>query len=166
MAQEQELINFPQLVTQVLGFLVVLWILRAFAWKPLLKVLEDRRRRIADDFAAAGKARTDMEALKADFEARIRGIESSARQRIAEAAREGEKLSSQIVEEGRERAREQLERATAEIRREKEKALAELRAQMVNSVILATERVVRQKLDDAGHRSLIEKFLGEAEGVR
>jgi hypothetical protein len=53
-----------------------------------------------------------------------------------------------------------------EIQREKEKALAELRAQMVHSVILATERVVHQKLDEAGHRSLIEKFLGEVEGVR
>jgi F-type H+-transporting ATPase subunit b len=166
MAQEQELINIPQLVTQVLGFFAVLWILKAFAWKPLLKVLEDRRQKIADDFAAADKARADMETLKADFEGRIREIESTARQRIAEAAREGEKLSTQIVEDGRARAREQLERATTEIQREKEKALAELRAQMVNSVILATERVVGQKLDEAGHRSLIEKFLSEVEGVR
>ncbi|HVP39458.1 MAG TPA: F0F1 ATP synthase subunit B [Candidatus Saccharimonadales bacterium] len=161
-----DLIIVNQLITQILGFLVVLWILRAFAWKPLLKVLEDRRQKIADDFAAAGRARAEMEALKADFEARIREIESTARQRITEAAREGERLSSQIVEEGRERAREQLERATAEIVREKEKALAELREQMVRSVIAATERVVQQKLDDAGHRSLIERFLSEVEGVR
>jgi F-type H+-transporting ATPase subunit b len=107
-----------------------------------------------------------MEALKADFEAKIREIESTARQRISEAAREGEKLSSQIVEEGRAHAREQMQKATDEIQREKEKALAEMRAQMVNSVILATERVVSQKLDDAGHRNLIEKFLGEVEGIR
>ena len=166
MAQEAQLINIPQLVTQVLGFLAVLWILKAFAWKPLLKVLEDRRQKIADDFAAAEKARVEMEALKADFEAKIREIEGTARQRIADAAREGEKLSSQIVENGRTQAREQLAKATAEIEREKEKALAEMRSEMVNSVILATERVVGQKLDDAGHRGLIEKFLGEIEGVR
>jgi F-type H+-transporting ATPase subunit b len=108
MAQEEQLINIPQLVTQVLGFLAVLWIMKAFAWKPLLKVLEDRRQKIADDFSAAEKARADMEALKADFETRIREIESTARQRIADAAREGEKLSSQIVESGRVQAREQL----------------------------------------------------------
>ncbi|MBI5838241.1 MAG: F0F1 ATP synthase subunit B [Candidatus Eisenbacteria bacterium] len=161
-----DLIIINQLITQILGFLAVLWILKAFAWKPLLKVLEDRRQRIADDFAAAARARTEMEALKADFEAKIREIEATARQRIADAAREGEKLSTQIVEEGRERAREQLEKATAEIQREKEKALAEMRAQVVQSVITATERVVRQKMDDPAHRNLIEKFLSEVEGVR
>jgi len=161
-----DLINVNQLITQILGFLAVLWVLRAFAWKPLLKVLEERREKIAADFAAAEQARAGMETLKADFEAKIRDIESTARQRITEAAREGERLSAQIVEDGRTRAREQLEKATAEIQREKEKALAELRAQMVDSVLNATRRVVQQNLDDAGHRKLIEKFLGEVEGVR
>src|SRR2546425_12410259 len=116
-----ELINVPQLITQILGFLVMLWLLGRFAWKPLLQSLEDRRQKIAGDIGAAEKARADMESLKADFETRIREIESTARGRIAEAAREGEKLASQIVEEGRARAREQFEKATADFAREREK---------------------------------------------
>jgi len=161
-----DLINVNQLITQILGFLVVLWILGAFAWKPLLKVLDDRRQKIADDFAAAERARSEMEKLKGEFEARMREIESAARARIADAAREGEKLSSQIVDEGRAKAKEQLDKALADIQREKEKALAEMRAQVVQSVITATERVIKERLDDAGHKKLIEKFLDEVEAAR
>ena len=161
-----DLINVNQLITQILGFLVVVWLLGAFAWKPLLGVLEQRRQKIADDFAAAERARSEMEKLKADFEARIREIESAARTRMAEAAREGEKLSAQIVDEGRAKAKEQLEKALADIQREKEKALAEMRAQVVNSVITATERVIHERLDDAGHKKLIERFLDEVGSAR
>jgi F-type H+-transporting ATPase subunit b len=161
-----DLINVPQLITQILGFLITLWILSAVAWKPLLKMLDDRRRKIADDFAAAEKARAEMEKLKSEFEAKLKEIEAAARSRISEAEREGEKLASQIVEESRAKAREQTERALADIQREKEKALAELRAQMVNSVVSATERVIHERLDDAGQRKLIERFLGEVGSVR
>ena len=161
-----ELINVPQLITQILGFLVMLWLLGRFAWKPLLQSLDDRRQKIAGDIGAAEKARADMESLKADFETRIREIESTARGRIAEAAREGEKLASQIVEEGRARAREQFEKATADFAREREKALVEMRAQIVQTVALATEKVIHERLDDAGHRKLIERFVDEVEAVQ
>ena len=161
-----DLININQLITQILGFLAVLWILGTFGWKPLLKVLEDRRQKIADDFAAAERARSEMEKLKADFEGRIREIESAARARMAEAVRDGEKLSSQIVEEGRAKSKEELAKALSDIQREKEKALVEMRAQVVQSVITATERVIHERLDDAGHKKLIEKFLDEVGTVR
>ena len=161
-----ELINVPQLITQILGFLVMLWLLGRFAWKPLLQSLEDRRQKIAGDIGAAEKARADMESLKVDFETRIREIESTARGRIAEAAREGEKLASQIVEEGRARAREQFEKATTDFAREREKALVEMRAQIVQTVALATEKVIHERLDDAGHRKLIERFVDEVEAVQ
>jgi F-type H+-transporting ATPase subunit b len=161
-----DLINVPQLITQILGFLLTLWILSAVAWKPILKLLDDRRQKIADDFAAAERARADMERLRAEFEAKLKEIEGTARARISEAAREGEKLASQIVEEGRAKAKEQAEKALADIQREKEKALAELRAQMVTSVVAATERVIHERLDDAGQRKLIERFLGEVGTVR
>ena len=161
-----DLINVPQLLTQILGFLVTLFILSRVAWGPLMKALEDRRQKIASDFAAAEKARSEMEKLKAEFETRIKEIEGTARARIADAAKEGEKLSTQIVEEGRARAKEQLEKALSDIQREKDKALVEMRAQVVGSVITATERVIHQKLDEAGHRKLIEQFLSEVEGVK
>jgi F-type H+-transporting ATPase subunit b len=161
-----DLINVPQLITQILGFLVTLFILSRVAWGPLMKALEDRRQRIASEFAAAEKARSEMEKLKAEFEQRIKEIEGTARARIADAAREGEKLSTQIVEDGRARAKEQLEKALSDIQREKDKALAEMRSQVVSSVIVATERVIHQKLDEAGHRKLIEQFLSEVEGVK
>ena len=161
-----DLININQLITQILGFLAVLWILGTFGWKPLLKVLEDRRQKIADDFAAAERARSEMEKLMADFEGRIREIESAARARMAEAVRDGEKLSSQIVEEGRAKSKEELAKALSDIQREKEKALVEMRAQVVQSVITATERVIHERLDDAGHKKLIEKFLDEVGTVR
>ena len=161
-----DLINFPQLLTQIVGFLIAFFILSNLGFKPLLKMLDERKQKIESDFAAAEKARTDMEKLKSDFEGRIKEIENTARGRIADSVKEGEKLQAQIVEEGRAKAKESIEKALTDIQREKDKALAEMRAQMVNSVMGATEKIISQKLDDAGHKKLIEQFLSEIEGVK
>lgn len=161
-----DLINVPQLLTQIVGFLIAFWILSSVGFKPLLKMLDERKQKIADDFEAAERARVDMERLKGEFEAKIKEIENAARGRVADAVKEGEKIQAQIVEEGRVKAKDSLDKALADIEREKDKALAEMRTTMVNSVLSATERVISQKLDDAGHRKLIEQFLSEIEGVK
>lgn len=59
-------LRFDVLVTQIIGFLIVLWVLRRYAWGPVLGMLEDRRVRIANEVANAERLRQEAMALKAE----------------------------------------------------------------------------------------------------
>ena len=56
------------LVTQIIGFMIVLWVLRRTAWGPILEKIEERRAKIADDVASADRLRKESEALKQKYE--------------------------------------------------------------------------------------------------
>ena len=68
------LIDVRQVATQILGFLVLLWIMSKFAWKPLLAQLEARRQRIADEFAEAAKRQSMADETRAQREAQLRDL--------------------------------------------------------------------------------------------
>jgi F-type H+-transporting ATPase subunit b len=84
-------LRFDVLVTQILGFLIVLWVLRRYAWGPVLGMLEERRLRIANEVAGAERLRQEAMALKAEYESQLRTIEVQARERIQKAVIEGRK---------------------------------------------------------------------------
>jgi len=160
------LIDIRQVLTQILGFLLLLWILRRFAWAPVLKLLEDRRRKIAGEFAEAAHRQQEADGFKAKYEQELRGIEVQARQRLTEAVAEGQRVAAEIKAQANRDAAERLERAGDEIAREREKAKELLKQQMIALSLRAAEKILRQKLDDAGQRRLVGEFIDEVSAAR
>jgi F-type H+-transporting ATPase subunit b len=161
-------IRFDVLVTQMIGFIIVLFVLRRYAWKPVLGMLEARRQRIASDVASAEAARREADALKAEFEAQLRGIENQARQRIQEAVLEGQKVAEEIRANAQAEARSITEKARHNLELEVKKARVALRGEIVGMALGAAERVLEEKLDPAEHGRVVERFLNrlETEKVR
>jgi F-type H+-transporting ATPase subunit b len=154
-------LQWKALLTQVLGFLIVLWLLRKYAWGKLLAFTEKRRETIANEFVTIDKAKADADALRRRYEGELAGIENARRVRIQEAAHEASQLASQIREDARREVVDLRVKANQDIAMEMEKANAAFRDQMVNSVIAATDKLIRLRLDDAQHRRLIDQFLDE-----
>jgi F-type H+-transporting ATPase subunit b len=152
-------IVWSEVVTQILGFLLTLWILRRFAWGPIVNLLEERRAKIQGEFDRIEAARGEVEGEKTRLDEELRKIDAEARKRIQEAVKEGEAVGDAIKAKAHEDARALIVRAEEEIAREKDKAEAELRQDMVGMVVRATERMIRENLDDAGHRRRIEEFI-------
>lgn len=66
------MVNFnATLIAQVLNFLILVFILAKFAYKPLMKIMDDRKNKIAGDLAAAEAAKTDAESIKAEYAAKL-----------------------------------------------------------------------------------------------
>jgi F-type H+-transporting ATPase subunit b len=154
-------LEWKALLTQVVGFLVALWLLRKYAWQRLLDFTEKRRRHIASEFENIERQRADADALRRKFDEELAGIEATRRARIQEAMHEASSVASQIRDEARREAVEMRVKAGQDIELEMDKANAEFRDHMVTAVITATEKLVRQRLDDAQHRRLINDFLDE-----
>ena len=155
------LIDIRQVITQILGFLIMLWILRQYAWGPVLKMLEDRRQKIAGEFAEAARRQTAGDQLKAKYEADLKGIDALSRQKLQEAVAEGQKVAAEIKHQAGVDALARVQQAQDEIAREQEKAKEILKEQMIALSLRAAEKVIRTKLDDPGHRKLVSEFLDE-----
>ena len=156
-------VDIQQIITHIFGFLIALWILRRYAWKPLLGVLEERRQKIKADFDAARAKREEAEAEAARYAAQLKDIETEARQKIQEAIAEGRRIAGEMREDARAEAKKIIEKARADLERDVAKAQAELKEKMVGMTVTATERIIRQSIDTEDHRRLIAGFLDEIE---
>lgn len=156
---------WQQVLTQILGFLIVLWVLKRFAWKPILTLLEERRLKIKSEFDEAARRKDDANQLLASYEAKLKEIDAAARAKIQEAVSEAQKIASEIKEEARKDGRELVTRSQAEIQRDLAKAKVQLKEDMVAISLTATEKIISQKLDEPGHRRLIDEFLSKVERV-
>ena len=160
------LIDVRQVVTQILGFLILLWIMRKYAWGPILGALEARRQKIAGDFDAARKAKADADATKLQLENELKGIEAKARQRLLEAVTEGQRVAGEIHAQAQTEAAARLARAQDDIAREREKAKEQLKEQVVTLSMRTAEKILRQRLDDPAQRKLIGEFVEEVGAIR
>jgi F-type H+-transporting ATPase subunit b len=160
------LIDLRQVVTQVLGFLLMLAILRKFAWGPVLAMLEARRQKIADEFKDAERRKAEADEAKARYEQELRGMEAKARARMQEAIGEGQKVAAEIRSQAQADAQTRIQNANDDIMREREKAKEKLKDEVVSLSIRTAEKIINQKLDDATHRQLAGKFVDEVSALK
>lgn len=160
------LIDIRQVITQILGFLLFVWILKRVAWTPLLAMLEKRRLAIAGEFQKAEGLKAQAEELKVKYEQELRGIEAQARQRIQQAVSEGQQVAGEIRAQAQREAQDRVSRAEDEIAREREKAKEILKEQMIHLAMRSAEKILRQKLDDPTQRKMVGEFIDEVGAQR
>jgi F-type H+-transporting ATPase subunit b len=155
------LIDIRLVGTQILGFLLMLWALRKWAWGPLVGMLEKRREKIEGDFREADRVKAEAEALKVSYEQKLRGADTEARSRIQSAVEEGQRVAAEIKSQAQTEATQRLARAEDEVAREREKAKEQLKEQIIKLSLGAAAKILRQKLDDPAQRKLASEFVDE-----
>ena len=159
-------INLPSLVAYIVNFILLLGILGFFAYKPLMRMLDERTERIRESLEAADRAREEAASAQ---EAIQEQIDEALRegQRIMDQTREAaERFRTEEMDKARQEAEAFVERAKADIARERDTALQEVRASFGDLAITAAERVIRSSLDRTAHESLINQVLEEGESLR
>jgi F-type H+-transporting ATPase subunit b len=154
--------NLPALVAQLINFALLLIIFRLFLYKPLLNVLDQRKKRIEEGLAASDEAKARLAQTEQDVAREL----DRARQEGQGLITQAQQISARIQEEARQAARAEteqiLERARGEIALERDAAIADLRKEFAGLTITAAERVIKRSLDPAAHRELIQEVLAEA----
>jgi len=160
------LIDFKQVATQIVGFLIFLFLIRKYAWGPVLETLEARRAKIVGDLAHADKEKQDAAALKADLDRQLKGIEAQARQKVQDAVSEGQRIAAEIKSDAQNQARARLERAEADIQTERLKAQKALHEDVARMAVMGAEKILKKKLDEAEQRRLIAESIAEVREAR
>ncbi|WP_461533234.1 F0F1 ATP synthase subunit B [Sinomicrobium sp.] len=147
----------------VLVFVILLVLLKKYAWSPILGAVKDRETSINDALAAAEEARKEMQNLKADNE-RILKEARAERDMLLKEARE---MKEQIIADAKTEAQEQgnkiIAQAKSTIENEKKAALSELKNQVASLSLEIAEKVVKQEFSDKDKQlELVENMLGEA----
>jgi len=154
-------LEWGQIVTQIIGFLLALWLLRKYAWGSLLNFIEHRRATIQSSFDEIEQTKAEAEGFKAQFQTELDSIEDTRREMIQAAAGEAQKLSTDITNDAQDKARVTREKARQDIEIETDKAYATLRNWVVDAVIGTSEKVIRERLDRESHEKLINDFIDE-----
>lgn len=150
------------LLAQIADFIILLIFLRLVAYKPLVKLLNDRRDHIAKNIEAAEQERQQAEQLRAGYEAEMRRAREQAQEIIQKATKAGEDQGLLIIENAKNEAVKIKETALSEIEREKQKAIAELRDQVASLSVLVAGKVINRTIDDQIQRDMINEFIKEA----
>lgn len=159
-------IEIPQLITHIVGFIIALWILKRYAWKPLLGLLDERRDRIKSSFDEIDAKNAQAESLHQQYEAKLRDIDAEARKRLTDAVQEGEKIAAKIKDDARVEAKDIMARTKSELEQDYAKARIQLKEDVVNLTINATEKIIRERLDTQKHREMIGRFIEDVEKVK
>lgn len=153
--------NIPQLLTTVAGFWVLIWILRKFAWGPILDLIDQRREKIERDYRAAEAELQEVAGLKGDFETKLSEIKVIERERVQEAVKRGEDLAGGIVAKARNEADQVKAKGLQDLEIEGQKAQLQLRDDVVALAIGAAEKLIGERLDEAKHRELILQYIDD-----
>lgn len=152
-------ITLPQIIIQMIGFLILLWLLSKFLYKPVLSMLELRREQIRTDREEAERHRVEMERRSAELETRLSQLETEVRDRMQAAEREAARLREEMLTAARQERERLVEAGVAELRREREKALVEIRNMVADLAILAAGKVIEEELDLDAHRAMIDDIV-------
>lgn len=152
-------------ISQILSFLILLWLLNRFLFPPLLRVLNERSERINASLRQAEEIQQQLARTQADYQEKMEQARRESQEIVARATQMGEKLKDEIVADAHQQSEAMLNRARAEIASERERAVAELRGQVADLALLAASKVVEKSVDDAANRRLVEEFVAQTREV-
>ena len=148
---------------EVLVFLALLWLLRAYVYPPLDAVLRERQRRIKSTIEEADQIRLEVEEARRSLDARMDEARRQSEAMVARAEELGEKLKEEMRLQAHAEADGLLERARRDIEVERQKVVDGLRREMAELVVRATGRVLGEELDAARHAKLIQEALDKVD---
>jgi F-type H+-transporting ATPase subunit b len=152
-------VNVPFLLSQIVNFLILFLALGFLLWKPMLKMLNERKQRIAQGLEDAEQARKDRERAQAEYEERIRQAEQEREEILARTAEEGEQARAETLAQARAQAERIIAEGKETVEQERQQMLAELRSQVAALSIAAANKLIGEALDEQRQRRLVDEFF-------
>jgi F-type H+-transporting ATPase subunit b len=152
-------LSTSEIVAQVLSFLILLFIIKRFAWQKILFFLDTRKNRIAAEFKHIDDTKAEIAKLQVDYEAKLAAIEQAAQKIIQESVAQGKIVSEEARKKAQLDAQGIIENAKQSIKYELAKAKEELKEEVIDLTIRATENLIQQRLTADDDKKLVRDFL-------
>jgi F-type H+-transporting ATPase subunit b len=153
-------------VTEVVSFLVFLWLLNLILYQPLMAIFRQRSERVDAGLRAAEESNRRADETRQEVERRLNAARVEAQSIIAAATRDAATQRQSLLEQARAQGESLVQQAQEEIRQERAVAVEALRREAVPLAILAASRVVGSSLDSEANRAVADRAIAEAGEMR
>ena len=147
------------MIWTIVTFVILLIVLRAVAWKPLLGMLAERERRIQESLDQAERAREEAQAAVEENRQAMAKARADAQETVTRGREAAERLAQEVRQRAEVQAEQMIEQASRTIQQEKDRAISELRKQVADLAIRAAGKVLDENLDDARNRKMVDEFI-------
>ncbi|MDD5465856.1 MAG: F0F1 ATP synthase subunit B [Candidatus Omnitrophica bacterium] len=161
-----KMLSANEIFAQVLSFFLLLFLLRQFAWKKILGILDQRKEKISAEFKEIEDTKIQAAKIKADYESRMALIQEQAQAKIKEAVEEGRKISARMRKQAHEDAQDIITDARNQVKYEVTKVQEQLKDKIVDIALGAAKSVIQERLTEEGDRQIVENFIKEIEKVQ
>ena len=159
-------IELAQVFTQIIAFLLFLWVLRKFAWGPVMAMLEERRSRIKAEFDKIDNLEKEVNDLKEKYQTKIDEIEKEARELRLQEIKRGKEICDKMQEDAKHMISQEREQLEQQLAVEMAKAKVELRDFIVDLTINASSKLLHQSMDDETHRHLVDEYVRQVTEIQ
>jgi F-type H+-transporting ATPase subunit b len=149
------------MIWTIVAFLITLFVLKRYAFGPIQKTIDERRRRIQASIDDADAARTEARKLLEEHRALIGQARSQAEEILGEARKVADAQRQRVKEETEADRQRRLEETRRQIEAETQRALEQIRSEVAELTLVAATKVTGKSLDDADHRRLIDEAIRE-----
>ena len=147
----------------VVSFLVLVGLLKAFAWGPLLRAVEEREHAMRRERELAEAARQEAEDIRRRLSEQLEGVGAQAQEILSQAGREGSALRERFKKEAEEESRRLLQKSREQLSEEKARLVLELRREVAALSVEAAERLLKKSVDQRVREETLTQFLREVE---
>ena len=158
-------LSLPTLIAQIVNFVILFGLLYLVAYKPVMRMLDERSRKIKESAEQAEAMKEQVASAGEEIKKQFEAAGKEGREAIARAVQTGEELKQKATQDAKQAAEVLLTRARTDIQQERDAAVNELRREFADLTILAAEKVIDRSLDKEAHRQLIEKVLEESSAL-
>lgn len=158
-----KMLSGSEILAQILSFFLLLFLLRIFAWKKILSLLDERRDKISFQLGEIEHAKLEAAKLQSDYESKLAEITSLAQAKINEAVEQAKVTSAQMRKKAHEEAQDIIKDARVQVKYEVSKVQEQLKEKIVDIALDAARSVIQEKLTEDGDRKIVEDFIREVE---
>lgn len=155
-------LNLKEIIFAMVNFLILVFVLGKFIYKPFLGMLENRKQMIQEKFDRADAVNKRADARMAKYNRQIAGAEEDSREIIRDAKQKAEAQAQAIIDEAKAEAAEIIAKAERTIEMEQAKAIEGLHNEIAELALLAAEQIVGDKIEDAGQEAIVDRVIRNA----
>jgi F-type H+-transporting ATPase subunit b len=158
--------SVPTLIAQLVNFGLILILLRMFAYKPIMNMMDARSAKIKESLEQAERIKQQASVAEQETAKKIEEAGREARALVNQAMTSAENVRQKALAETKADAEKLIEQARGQIGQERDEAIGELRKEFADLTVMAAEKVIKRSLDKEAQRELIDQVLKDSAGLK
>ncbi len=158
--------NGPVFIAQLVNFGLLLVLLRLFAFKPIMKMLDTRANKIKESLEAGDHAKLEAVSAEKEIAKKIEEASASGQQIVGQAVKTAEDVKRRAAVDAKKEADAIIAKAQVEIQREKQESMTELRKEVADLAVMVAGKAIGTTIDKETQRRLIDNTLKEVSSLK